>query len=212
MELNKNIEKFYEDFYDFENFFIQDMMKVEKEKKDNLNQDLVECKLTENLYSYNYENSFKTVYLWLIQELIDVDSMIESISSIYKYNDLFMKKFKLLQDENRKLHSMSNPSLLETFFTSLDLGKIQQKCYEINSLGKEVEVIKKLSEFMYKIVYYIEIPIYKSDKIKFYFRFINYIQENEINKCEKTRIIFDLLREHSHKFMLMFKELKEKIN
>lgn len=212
MELNKNIEKFYEDFYDFENFFIQDMIKVEKEKKDSLNQDLVECKLTENLYSYNYENSFKTIYLWLIQELIDVNSMIESISSIYKYNDLFMKKFKLLQDENRKLYSMSNPSLLETFFTSLDLGKIQQKCYEINSLSKEVEVIKKLSEFMYKIVYYIEIPIYKSDKIKFYFRFINYIQENEINKSEKTRIIFDLLREHSRKFMLMFKELKEKIN
>lgn len=212
MELNRNIQIFYEDFYDFDNFFIQDMMKIEKDKKENFNQDLVECKMTENVYSYNYENSFKIIYLWLIQELVDVNSMIESISSIYKYNDLFIKKFQLLQEENKKLYELNNPSFLKTFFTSTDLGKIQQKCYEINSLGKEVEIIKKLSEFMYKIVYYIEIPIFKSDKIKFYFNFINYFQENEMHKCEKANIIYDLLKEHSHKFLLMIKEMKEKFN
>jgi hypothetical protein len=210
MELNKNIENFYEDFYDFENFFIQEIVKVDKEKKDSLNQDLVECKLTENLYSYNYDNSFKTIYEWLLLELNDVITMIDSISSIYKYNDLFMKKFDLLQRENNKLYSMNNPNLLKSFFTSADLGKVQQKCFEINKLGKEVEVIKKLSDFMYKIVYYLEIPIFKSDKIKFYFHYINYIHDTERDKCEKAKQIFDLFREHSLKFLQIFKEFKEK--
>lgn len=212
MELNRNIDKFYEDFYDFDNFFVLDMMKIEKNKKESFNQELVECKLIENLYSYNYENSFKTIYEWLIQELSDVNAMIDSISNIYKYNDLFLKKFNFLQEENAKLYILSNPSCLTTFFTSMDLGKIQQKCFEITSLGKEVEVIKNLSDFMYKIVYYIELPIYKSDKIKFYSTFIKYINDNEMNKCEKANLIYDQLREHSFKFITIFKDFKEKLN
>lgn len=210
MELNRNIEKFYEDFYDFENFFIQDMIKLEKDKKDSLNQDLVECKLTENLYSYNYENSFKTIYEWLLLELADVNTMIDSISSIYRYNDLFMKKYELLQRENVKLYKLNNPNFLSNFFFSSDLGRVQQKCFEIEKLGREVQVIKKLSEFMYKIVYYIEIPTYKQDKIKFYYNYIQYITQTEQHKCEKAKLICDLLRDHSTKMLLVFKDYKEK--
>ena len=212
MDLNKNIEKFYEDFYDFDNFFILEMMKTDKEKKESFNQNLVECKLTENLYSYNYENSLQTIYEWLMQEISDVNAMIESISSIYKYNDLFINKFNLLQEENKKLYDLYNPSYLTTFFTSIDLGKIQQKCFEITNLGKEVEIIKKLSDFMYKIVYFIEIPIFKSDKIKFYNTFIKYVHDNEMNKSEKANIIFEQLREHSFKFLSIFKDYTEKFN
>ena len=176
------------------------------------NQNLVECKLTENLYSYNYENSLQTIYEWLMQEISDVNAMIESISSIYKYNDLFINKFNLLQEENKKLYDLYNPSYLTTFFTSIDLGKIQQKCFEITNLGKEVEIIKKLSDFMYKIVYFIEIPIFKSDKIKFYNTFIKYVHDNEMNKSEKANIIFEQLREHSFKFLSIFKDYTEKFN
>ena len=212
IELNRNIEKFYENFYDFDNFFIMDMMKVEKEKKENYNQDLIECKLTENLYSYNYENSFNTIYEWVIQELVDIEAMVESISSIYNYHDLFIKKFSQLQKENENLKKMNNPSFLKSFFSSTDLGKIQQKCFEVNCLSKEVEVIKKLSDFMYKIVFYMEIPIYKADKIKFYDHYLKYLYENEQYKSEKSNLIYEHLKEHSYKFLNMFKDYKEKNN
>jgi len=53
-----------------------------------------------------------------------------------------------------------------------------------------------LINILYKIVYYIEIPTFKRDKISFYQKVIACIVDIEKNNTEKDTIVAELLKNH----------------
>jgi sorting nexin-1/2 len=196
LENDRTTFEFYEYFYDFDNIYVYDMFKVEKETRKKYNEDLIECGLIENLYRRNYKNSFETFYDWSNSELMDINAMIECISSVYKYQELFDKKFGLLNTQNEELNKISNPGFLDKFLFTNDLKYIESKTVEVKNLKEEVLMLKQLLELLYKILYYIEIPTFKRDRTEFYKKFLCRLLENENNHHSKNLEIFKFLLEH----------------
>jgi hypothetical protein len=159
-EFEREIQYFYEDFYDMENNYIFDMFKLDKDQREKLNHHIIECGLTENMYKSKYDSTPQVIFEWVSLELIDTEAMIESISCIYKYSDLLEGKLKLLKEKNSKLSSYTNNSwsnAINNFLFSTDLKYIQELTINVEILKDEVEIIKKMIELFYKILYYIEI-------------------------------------------------------
>jgi sorting nexin-1/2 len=208
LENEKLISEFYENFYDLDNNFIYDMFKLDKETKTSFNKDTIECGLTESMYRVKSQNSFSTFYEWVHIELIDTEAMIECISTLYQQNELFEKKLKKLKSLNNELYKISNPSWLSRLVFSMDLNLIQNKITGINNLKKELGTMKNLIDLIYKILYYIEIPTFKSGKIHFYKKLLEKIIENESNVDDKNLNIFNLLKNHCENTLTIYNQLK----
>jgi len=196
LENDKRTFEFYENFYEFDNSYVYDMFKVEKNSRKKYNEDLIECGLIENLHRRNYENSFETFYEWSNSELMDINAMIECIFSVYQYQELFEEKFALLNSQNEELIKISKPGIVDKFLFSHDLKYLETKTVDVKNLKEEVLMLKQLVDFLFKIIYYIEIPTFKRDKMEFYKKFLCRLLENEINSTTKNLEIFRILKEH----------------
>lgn len=196
LENDRMTFEFYEYFYDFDNIYISDMFKIDKETRKKVNNDLIECGLVENMYRRNFENSFETFYDWANSELMDVNAMIECVSSVYKYQEIFDKKFNLLQIKNEELNGISNPNFISRFLFRHDLKNLETKTIYVKNLRDEVLLLKRLIDLLYKIVYYIEVPAFKKDRMDFYKKFLRKLTKNENNYCIKNKEIYKFLLEH----------------
>ena len=74
---------------------------------------------------------------------------------------------------------------------------------------KEVDTLKKLIDMIYKILFYIEIPTFKKDKVDFYFKFLEYINTCENYTRDKYSIVHTLLKEHCTNTLEIYKNLGE---
>jgi hypothetical protein len=210
IESEKEIQNFYENFYDLDNNYILDMFKLDKDFKEKFNKDLIECGFTENLYKTKFESGTTNIYEWANLELIDVEAMIESISSLFKYKEQLDKKLILLKKENDELENMVKPSWVTGFLFQTDLKMIQTKTIEVETLKNDVETLQKLIDKIYKILFFVEIPVFKRDKVRFYYKFLEYITNCESHGREKTLNLYSLLKEHCINTLEIYKNKVQK--
>ncbi len=82
---------------------------------------------------------------------------------------------------------------------------IQDKTIEVEKLQNELEMLAKLVEYMYKILIYIEIPLFKKDRKGFYEKLINNIIRNEKKRVDNTDNLNELLNQHLGNIIEIFK-------
>lgn len=208
IETQNLVQNFYEHCFLTENSFY-DLFKVPTEVKENLNKSIIEVNLTETMYKTKFDNVFTTFFEWVNNELIDTDAMIEAISTLYKYNEIFEQDIIKLKMKNDELEKASSQSALQGFFFSLDLDDIQMKINEVKNLKEEIEVMKKLIDIIYKIIYFIEIPTFKRDQYTFNQAFLKKVIEDETHANDKNKTIYAVLKEHCKGHFELLKTMKE---
>ena len=166
-----------------------------KDKKE-YNKDIVECKLTEFLFDTNFQDPYNCLYFWASNEILDVDSCLDCLEIVFKYDNLAKDKFKKVRDLNDYLDTVINPSLFNKLFIPKNYTLIQDTIFEIKKLRSELDDVIKLTKLLYKIINNIIIPSFKADKIKSYQQLLYNISELEINFYEKELIIVESLNEH----------------
>ena len=210
MEIRNLRKIFYENAFMTENSYY-DFFNFTKEKKNYLNKNTIEVNLTEETYQIKYDNIYTTYFEWINSELINIDAMIEAISTIYKFNENFQNKIEYLKELNENLKNLTERNWINKFFFQLDLNEIQNKINQINQIKEDIEILKKLIDIIYRILYYIEIPAYKKDQYNFYINFVKKMYQDSEHETEKNDKIFKLFNEHCNNIYEVFKEERNKL-
>lgn len=196
LEFDKEIESLYENLYELDNNYIYDINKIEKEKKIELNKDVVESGLLENMYRTKFMDIFTCFFEWSNMELIETDSIIDGISSIFKIKDNYEKKSAVYKNEKNYLNKLINPFWIKKLIFSSDDELIKQQTEKVNYLKREVDALENLLDLTYKILLYIEIPVFKNDRLEFYHKFIASLHNCDQNENEKISSITKNLKNH----------------
>lgn len=208
LELNKENEVFYELLFEYDNHAIVPILELNDSEIKKYNKDIVECKLTEFLFDTNFENPFSMLFNWLNNEMIDIESMIDCIENVFKYDSLAKEKINILKEKNKLLEQYINPSFLNRLFIPKDYSYINEIIFDINNLKLEIQDIISLTQMLYKILNFIVVPSFKKDKIKSYFNIITALSEVHFNKHEKDLIICENLNDHCEVLSSILKKNK----
>ena len=209
-DFKRETENFYESFYDFDNDILGEIFQLDKTTKIPFNEDILESKMSEVVHDTKFDNCFNSLYYWVQQEKIDTIAMLDALQCIFTYKQNFETLLNQLKIENEKLYTMNNPGIINSFFFSKDLNLIESQIYKIQKLTEEITIIKELIEWMYKIAYYFEIPLFKENRLKFYEIFTKTVSEIENGSKAKTETINNLIHNHCNKILKAFDSKSKK--
>jgi len=92
----------------------------------------------------------------------------------------------------------------------IDLNAIHNQTMLVNNLQKELKALTNLIDLIYKILYYVEIPNFKNDRLNFYHKFLHNFSLNEKNMDDKYSIIFNYLKDHCNHTIEMYSQIVQK--
>ena len=193
IEVNKNMELFYQYLFDYNNNFVLKSFNVKDVHK--FNKPVVECKHTENLYETNFEDSFYTLFEWVNSEILDCEMLVELLDTVFEYDRKCIEKLSSLKSLQYKLESTINPGIT-SYFTPINYKYVQELCVEIEASKEELNSYFTFSQLLYKIVIFIIIPTYNQEKKANHSMLKSYISDLQISRLEKETNIANLIKDH----------------
>lgn len=206
LDLSKELELFYQYIFEYENNVIFDRFNIQNIKE--FNKEIIECKLTEYLYGTNFEDPYMILNEWVNSELLDVESLIDCLEVLFKYDNLVNEKINNLEYQNIMLNNKNNPSSFKNWFFSKDFNDIQIDIATINDTKEDITQLIEFSDMLYKIVYFIIMPSFNKDKLLSYYNLLNIINNLESNSIEKEFIIVESLFDHCDELIKLNENLK----
>lgn len=206
LEIDMEIESLYENLYELDNNYVYEIYKVDKERRIELNKDVVECGITENMYRTKFPDFFNCFFEWANVELIETDAMIEAISSVNRVKENYERKLAIFKAEEAYLIKVSNPAWFKKILFSPDYELIKQQTDKVELLRREKDALANLLELTLKVLYYMEIPLFKSERVEFYRKFLRSLYTCDLHESDKMQTIYKLLMSHCMNVLKLYNE------
>ncbi len=206
LEVDIEIQNLYENHYELDNNYIYEIHKVDKDKRIEFNKEMVECGLIENMYRTKFLDFFSCFYEWANVELIETEAMMEAILSINRIKEQYEMKYIAFKTEESYLNKLTNPNWFKKILFSTDYELIKQQTVKVDVLRKEKNSFANLLDIVYKILYYLEIPMFKNERSEFYSRFLNMLFTCNCQSKEKMDNIYNHLINHSLNILRLYNE------
>ena len=188
LEFDMEIKNLYENFYQLDNNYFYEMFKIEEEKKIEYNKNIVECGIIENMYKTKFVDFYNCFFEWTNVELIETETFLELIFGVLSVKEYYLVKSENFKNEENYLNKLEKPNWIKAILFKNE-KKINLQKEKVEIMRKEFEMIKDLVELLYKIVIFIEIPIFKNERINFYRKFLMKLRECNIHEKDKLNLI-----------------------
>jgi len=206
LEFDMEIESLYENLYELDNNYIYDIYKVNKDDRIEYNKDVVECGIIENMYRTKFQDFFNCFYEWSNVELIETEAMIDAILSLKKVKENSEMRLYQFKTEEAYLNKISNPKWYNKILFSPDYELIKQQNEKVENLRKQKDSLNNLLDLTYKILYYLEIPIFKTERVDFYGKFIRLLFNCDSQENDKSQSIYKHLMSHCLNILKLYNE------